>query len=225
MIDQLVTDLSTAFAVKDMGTLSYFLGVEVLHQGNNLVLSQRKYISDLLNRTKLDGVKPVCTPLAANLQVHRQGAEKFTDPTLYRSVVGDLQYLHITRADIAVVVNKACQFMHEPYLEYWELVKCILRYLKQTIDYGLFFKPALNYSLNSYSDVDWARNLDDRRSTSGYCIYFGGNLISWSARKQKTVSKSSTESEYRGIAIATSELIWIQSLLQELGIHTPKPSL
>ncbi|XP_026452407.1 uncharacterized protein LOC113352862 [Papaver somniferum] len=208
----LVIDLGAAFVVKDMSALSYFLGVEVLKQGNNLVLSQRKYISYFLHRTTLDRIKPVCTPLEANTKLQRQGTENFLDPTLYGSVVGALQYLHITIPDIVVAVNKACQYMHEPYLEHW--VKRILRFLKQTIDYGLFFKPDKDYSLNAYSDADWEGSLDDRRSTSGYCIYFGDNLISWSAKEQKTVLKSSTESEYRGIAIATSELIWIQSLLK-----------
>ncbi|XP_026417101.1 uncharacterized protein LOC113312572 [Papaver somniferum] len=224
MVDNLISDLGSEFAVKDMGNLSYFLGIEVLHQGQSLVLSQRKYVSDLLRCTKLDGIKPVSTPLAANVKIQKLGSEKFTDPTLYRSVVGALQYLHITRPDISVAVNKACQYMHEPYIEHWELVKIILRYLKHSIDYGLFFTPGGDYTLNAYSDADWAGSLDDRRSTSGYCIYFGGNLVSWNARKQKTVSKSSTEAEYRGVAIATSEIIWIQSLLVELGVATPTPS-
>lgn len=109
--------------------------------------------------------------------------------------------------------------MHEPFEEHWELVKIIIRYLKNTVDYGLHICSSSDFSLQAYSDADWAGSLDDRRSTSGYCIYFGGNLISWSARKQKTVSKSSTEEEYRGLAIATSEIIWIQSLLQELGVQ------
>ncbi|XP_026377663.1 uncharacterized protein LOC113271956 [Papaver somniferum] len=161
----------------------------------------------------MDGVKPVSTPLGSNVKIQKDGTTSFTDATLYRSVVGALQYLHLTRPDISIVLNKVCQYMHDPFVEHWELVKRILRYLKGTVDYGLHLYPKQDYSLHAYCDADWAGSLDDRRSTSGYCIYFGGNLIYWSARKQKTVSKFSTEAEYRGVAIATSEIIWIQSLL------------
>ncbi|XP_026380755.1 uncharacterized protein LOC113275461 [Papaver somniferum] len=173
----------------------------------------------------MDGVKPVCTPLGSNVKIQKGGTERFKDPTFYRSVVGALQYLHLTRLDISVAVNKVCQYMHDPFVEHWELFKRILRYLKGTADYGLYLNSAKGFSLHAYSDADWDGSLDDRRSTSGYCIYFGGNFISWSARKQKTTSKSSTEAEYRGVAIATSDLIWIQSLLMELGVLSTTPIL
>ncbi|XP_026420270.1 uncharacterized protein LOC113316270 [Papaver somniferum] len=144
----------------------------------------------------MDGAKPVCTPLASNTKIVRVGSNKFDNPTMYKSVVGALQYLHLTRPDIVVAVAKVCQYMHDSYEEHWELVKRILRYLKHTVEYGLAIRKPTDLSLHAYSDSDWEGNLDDRRSTSGYCIHFGGNLISWSARKQRTVSKSNTEAEY-----------------------------
>ncbi|XP_026444323.1 uncharacterized protein LOC113344595 [Papaver somniferum] len=224
-ISGLIEDLSVVFALKDLGDLSFFLGIELLRKWKELILTQRKYVTDLLRKTKLDGVKPVNTPLAVNVKIQKQGTKRFHDSTLYRSVVGALQYLHLARPDISVAVNKVCQYMHDPYEENWELVKRIIRYLKNTVNYGLHIRSSSDFSLQAYSDADWAGSLDDRRSTSVYCIYFGGNLISWSARKQKTVSKSSTEAEYRGIAIATSEIKWIQSLLQELGVQISPPIL
>ncbi|XP_026395967.1 uncharacterized protein LOC113290593 [Papaver somniferum] len=171
----------------------------------------------------MDDVKPVSTPLAANEKIRKDGTERFKDPALYHSVVGVLQYLYLTRPDISIFVNKVCQYAHDPFIEHWELVKMIIRYLKTTVGYVLHLGASRNYSLHAYSDADWAGSLDDCRSTSGYCIYFRGNLISWSSRKQKTVSKSSTEAEYRGVAIETSEIIWIQSLLQELGFNISTP--
>ncbi|XP_026384523.1 pentatricopeptide repeat-containing protein At1g12300, mitochondrial-like [Papaver somniferum] len=182
MITNIIADLGKAFAIKDLGDLSFFLGVEVLRQGSEIVLTQRKYVTDLLRRTKLDGVKPGTTPLASNVKIQKLGSEKFADPTLYRSVVGALQYLHLTRPDISVAVNKVCQYMHEPYVEHWELVKRIIRYLKHTVDYGLHLKSSRDFSLHAYSDADCAGSLDDRRSTSGYCetdygfSLFGGIL-------------------------------------------------
>ncbi|XP_026431912.1 uncharacterized protein LOC113329161 [Papaver somniferum] len=117
--------------------------------------------------------------------------------------------------------------MHALTEFHWGLVKCILRYLKSTSTFGILLRPSpyLQLSFSAYTDCDWAGSLDDRRSTSGYCVYLGGDIISWSARKQKTVSHSSTEAEYRGLAIATAEIMWIQSLISELRISTRSPPI
>jgi histone deacetylase 1/2 len=149
-----------------------------------------------------------------------------TDPTLYRSIVGALQYATMTRPDIAFSVNKVCQFMANPLESHWKAVKRILRYLKGTISHGLLLSSSTTgppFSLRAYSDADWATDHDDRRSTSGSCIYFGPNLVSWGSKKQALVARSSTEAEYRSMANTTVDLLWIQSLLHELQIpfHTP----
>lgn len=141
-----------------------------------------------------------------------------TDPSLYRSVVGALQYATITRPDISYAVNRVCQFLSMPTIHHWKSVKRILRYLKGTMNYGLHFCSAKNPLLVAFSDADWAGDPDTRRSTEGYCVYFGGNLLSWSSRKQRVVARSSTEAEYRALASATTEVVWIQQLLRELRI-------
>jgi histone deacetylase 1/2 len=147
------------------------------------------------------------------------------ESTRYRSIVGGLQYLTMTRPDLAFAVNKVCQFLSAPRCTHWAAVKRILRYVHGTLTYGLHLRRPTSPPdiLSAFSDADWAGNSDDRRSTGGYAIFYGGNLISWSARKQATVSRSSTESEYKAIANATAELIWVQALLAELGIpqHCP----
>ncbi|XP_026400184.1 uncharacterized protein LOC113296061 [Papaver somniferum] len=129
----------------------------------------------------------------------------FEDHVLYRSTVGALQYATITRPDIAFVVNKACQKMQHPFIADWTAVKRILRYLLGTLSYGLQFKRATSLQLQVYSDADWAGDITDRRSTSGLAIFLGPNIISWCSRKQKTVSRSSTEAEYRALVDATSD--------------------
>jgi hypothetical protein len=136
--------------------------------------------------------------------------------------VGSLQYLSLTRPDVSFAVNKVCH-LHCPTVNHWTTVKRILRHLKHTLYHGLFIRRQSSTNLHAYSDADWASCPDDRRSTGGYCIYLGSNLISWSSRKQATVSRSSTEVEYRSLANATAELQWLQSLLKELGIFLPHP--
>jgi histone deacetylase 1/2 len=145
------------------------------------------------------------------------------DATEYRSIVGGLQYLTITRPDLSYAVNRVCQYLHMPRDTHWAAVKRILRYVRLTVSYGLSIRPSSSEVISAYSDADWAGSPDDRRSTGGYAVFFGSNLIAWSARKQATVSRSSTESEYKAVANATAELIWVQSLLRELRISQPRP--
>jgi histone deacetylase 1/2 len=143
------------------------------------------------------------------------------DATRYRSIVGALQYLTLTRPDISFSVNKVCQFLHAPTTSHWTAVKRILRYLKDTSNFGLRINKSPSMLVSAFSDADWAGCPDDRRSTCGFAVFLGHNLISWSARKQATVSRSSTEVEYKSLANATTEVMWVQTLLTELGISHP----
>jgi histone deacetylase 1/2 len=115
------------------------------------------------------------------------------DATRYRSIVGGLQYLTLTRPDLAFSVNKVCQFLHVPTTAHWSAVKRILRYVKGAMDVGLYIRKSNSRLVSAFSDADWVGSVDDRRSTGGFAVYFGPNLISWSARKQPTVSQSSTQ--------------------------------
>ena len=163
----------------------------------------------------MDKAKPTSNPCSFSKLTD---STKFHDPTLYRSIVGALQYLTITRRDISFSVNKACQLMHSPTSSDWTAVKHLLRYLKHTISDGLFYSCNSEISLELFSDADWASCPTNRRSTSGYLIYLGKKLISWRCQNQRTVACSSTEAEYKALADATVEFIWIKSLLQELRI-------
>jgi hypothetical protein len=106
--------------------------------------------------------------------------------------------------------------MHDPRLPHLSYVKKILRYLKGTLDHGLLLNSSSPTSLTVYSDADWAGCPDTRRSTSGFCVYLGDNLVSWSSKRQVTVSRSSAEAEYRAVAHAVAEAVWIRQLLVEL---------
>ena len=198
--------------------MNYFLGVEVCWQGSSLHISQTKYIKDLLNRVGLADCKPIVTPMTTSHTLFVFDGSILADPSQYRNIVGALQYCTITRPDISFSVNKPCQFMQSPTDLHWQVDKRLLRCLKGTTSFGLSFHYFLDLQLTTYADTNWASCLDDRRSTSGHCIFFGSNLVSWSFSKQKVVSRFNTKIEYRALANATFEFQWIQHLLQELSI-------
>jgi len=171
----------------------------------------------------MDKAKSVDTPLAVSEKLRLTdgatlGAE---DATHYRSVVGALQYLTLTRPDISFSVNKVCQYLHAPTTTHWSAVKRIPRYVSGTRNFGLKIKRSQSMIISAFSDADWAGCLDDRRSTGGFAVFLGSNLVSWTARKQATVSRSSTEAEYKALANATAEMMWVQKLLTELKVAHP----
>ena len=177
-------------------------------------------VLDLLHRVNMENCKPTPTPLDTSEKLARDGGNPLgvDDAFRYRSVVGGLQYLTLTRPDISFAVNKVCQFLSQPTEIHWEAVKRILRYVKGTISTGLLFRRSPSTGVSIFTDADWAGCVDDRRSTGGFAIFVGPNLISWSSKKQRTVSRSSTEAEYKALANGAAEAMWVESLLKELGV-------
>ncbi|KAK9064797.1 hypothetical protein SSX86_016179 [Deinandra increscens subsp. villosa] len=210
--------LSGEFAMKDLGALSYFLGISVVRAGDQLLLSQASYARDIIECASMSSCNPVATPVDTNSKLGTSGPD-FDDPTLFRSLAGALQYLTFTRPNILYAVQQVCMHMHAPKLDHWNALKRIIRYLQGTSHYGLTLSKSSSLSLVAYTDADWAGCPNTRRSTSGYCVYFGNNLVSWSSKRQSTISRSSAEAEYRGVANVVAELCWLRNLLLEL--HTP----
>jgi hypothetical protein len=210
--------LSQHFEMKDLGHLSYFLGLEVSQSSKGYYLSQPKYSSNLLSRAGITDNKTESTPLEVNCKLTPLDGTPLSDPTLYRQLVGSLVYLTATRPDISYVVHLVSQFMSAPRSTHFSAVLRILRYLKGTLFYGLHFSANSPLVLSGYSDADWGRDPTDRRSTTGYCFFLGDSFISWRSKKQTVVARSSAESEYRAIADASSELIWLRWLLTDMGV-------
>ncbi|XP_019179517.1 PREDICTED: uncharacterized protein LOC109174716 [Ipomoea nil] len=180
-------------------------------------------MKDILNRAGMMDCKPLATPASVTQPV-TPSDEPFDNPTQYRRLVGALQYLTITRPDLSFSVNRLCQFMHSPSSDHWGLLKRVLRYVKGTISYGLRLSASASSTIHGFSDSDWAGCPIDRKSTSGYAVFLGDNLISWLSRKQRTVARSSTEAEYKALADVSAEVTWVVSLLRELGLHSGEPS-
>jgi histone deacetylase 1/2 len=221
--DALLVDLQAEFALKDLGDLHYFLGIEVKKVPDGLHLSQERYAADVLSRSGMDKSKSVDTPLSPSEKLSLLDGDPLceAEATKYRSVVGALQYLTLTRPDIYFAVNKVCQFLHASTTVHWSAVKRILRYVRGTLSMGLKIRKSTSMMISAFSDADWAGCVDDRRSTGGFAVFLGSNLVSWMARKQPPVSRSSTEAEYKALANSTTEMMWIQKLLTELRVRHP----
>jgi hypothetical protein len=224
ILDHLILQLSQVFDIKDLGTLHYFLGIQVIRTPKNLLLTQTKYASNLLIKHYMVDSKPAQTPCSPNTRLSLHEGDVLSDPHGYRSLVGALHYLTFTRPNISFAVHQVCQYMSTPTSTHLTAAKRILRYIKGTLHHGIVFTPG-PLSLSVYSDADWAGDPDDRHSTSGLLIYLGSNPITWSAKKQPTVSRSSTESEYRALATASAEVCWIRTLLKDLGIYLSQPPI
>ncbi|PKU64545.1 putative mitochondrial protein [Dendrobium catenatum] len=159
--------------------------------------------------------------LKQSTAIHTQAS--FSDPKLYRKLAGSLQYLSITRPDIAFTTNYICQHMHDPSVADFQTLKRLLRYIQGTVALGIPIDRG-DLQLRAFADADWAADHTDRRSITGFCTFLGSTIISWSAKKQVTVAKSSTEAEYRDISSVTSEVIWLRRLLAELHIPQTEPT-
>jgi histone deacetylase 1/2 len=219
----LLKDLQSEFALKDLGDLHYFLGIEVKRLEDGLVLSQQQYAMEILAKAEMKNCRPISTPMCTSKKLSIESGEKLgpEDSSKYRSMVGALQYLTLTRPDLSFAMNKVCQFLHAPSTVHWSAVKRILRYVRGTCGTGIKIRKSKSMMVSAFSDADWAGCVDDRRSTGGFAVFLGSNLISWCARKQATVSRSSTEAEYKALANATAEMMWVQKLLQELKVPHP----
>nr|GEV63950.1 retrovirus-related Pol polyprotein from transposon TNT 1-94 [Tanacetum cinerariifolium] len=223
-IQEVKKQLDKEFSIKDLGTLKYFLGIEVVKTKDGLVLSQRKYTLDILNDCGKLGCKPSTFPIEQGLKLDKGEHEATVDASQYRRLIGRLLYLQATRPDITYSVNVLSQFVADPRKSHLEAANRVLRYLKATPGQGILISRSGDLALKAYCDADWLGCSYTRRSRTGYFLLLGGTPISWKSKKQSVVSRSSEEAEYRAMASTVCEVLWVRWLLSELRIDTSSPT-
>ncbi|XP_023751748.1 uncharacterized mitochondrial protein AtMg00810-like [Lactuca sativa] len=224
LISCVISRLSEEFSLTDLGPLSFFLGISASRSSQGLFLSQMAFAKEIISRANMSSCNPCNTPTDTKSKMSPDGSP-VSNPTLYRSFVGALQYLTFTRPDISYAVQHVCLFMHDPREPHLLALKRILRYLQGTLSFGLSLRPSSVDCLVSYSDADWAGSPKTRRSMSGFCVYLGDNFVSWSSKRQHVVSRSSAEAEYQGVANVVAEAAWLRNLLLELSCPLSKATV
>jgi len=212
-------DMKKQFQMSDLGTLSYYLGIEVCQGSSGITISQERYAHKLLERADMIGCNPSSTPMESRLKLLKESTAPPVDATAYRSIVGGLRYLLHTRPDISFSVGYVSRFMEAPTEEHQAAVKRILRYVTGTAALGIHYKRGekkLPPQLHGYSDSDLAGDVNDRKSTGGVIFFLGDGPISWQSCKQKVVALSSCEAEYIAAATATCQGVWLARLLADL---------
>ncbi|XP_019168865.1 PREDICTED: uncharacterized protein LOC109164771 [Ipomoea nil] len=224
LIHELKVFLDSVFKIKDLGSLGYFLGIEAQLTENGLNICQRKYALDILEESGFTHSKPVSTPMIQNQHLTHDDSPSLGDIGSYRRLIGRLLYLIATRPDIAYIVQQLSQFVDAPTEAHMSAAHRLLRYLKSAPGQGLHYPKNGNMQLTVFSDSDWATCAETRKSITGFCVFLGSALISWRSKKQATVSRSSSEAEYRALATTVCEVQWIKSLLRDLQVEIDKPA-
>jgi hypothetical protein len=220
LFEGFIDSMKKHFDMTDLGKMRYFLGVEVTQNANGIFIHQQKYAREILSRFGMEECNMVCNPIVPGSKLARDENGKMVDATNFKQMVGCLMYLLATRPDLAYSVCLIARYMERPTEIHAASAKRILRYLKGTLNYGILYKKdELGSELKGWTDSDYAGDLDDRKSTSGYVFKLGSGAISWSSKKQAIVTLSTTEAEFVAAASCACQGMWLRKILQHLG-HT-----
>ncbi|GKU94475.1 hypothetical protein SLEP1_g7971 [Rubroshorea leprosula] len=216
MFDKFKKSMMAEFEMSDLGLMHYYLGIEVKQSDASIFISQKKYVQDILDRFRMKNSNPVSTPIEPSLKLVRNPRGKEINSTLCKQIVGTLMYLTATRPDIMHAVSLINRYMDCLKEVHLVAAKRILRYLQGTVEYGLFYKNGEKSELFRFTNSDFARDLDDRKSTSSYVFIMGTTAISWTSRKQSIVTLSTTEAEFVAATTCACQAICLRKVLEEL---------
>lgn len=200
------------------GNLEYYLGFQIRKTEEGIFINQQNYAQKILKKFEMENCRPVAVPMTEYPDIDID--EEILHDVPYREAVGSLIYLSIgTRPDIAFSVGYVSRFLDKPNKKLWLIVKRIFRYIKGTLEYGIFFSKNVDLTLIGFSDADYASDPIDRKSVTGFLFKLNGPIV-WNSKKQISVSVSTTESEYVALSEATKDIIWIQRFLETLKIKS-----
>ncbi|KAL0297348.1 UNVERIFIED_CONTAM: Retrovirus-related Pol polyprotein from transposon RE2 [Sesamum radiatum] len=224
MIQVFKEDMMKTFEMSDLGLMHFFLGIEINQEKEGIFICQRKYTETLLKKFKMESCKTVTTPLVTGEKYQKEDGSQKVDGSMYRSLIGSLLYLTATRPDIMFATCLLSRFMQSPSQVHYAAAKRILRYLRGTKDFGIWYKSTNDAKLVGYTDSDWAGSVDDMKSTSGYTFSLGSGIFSWASKKQATVAQSSAEAEYIAAAATSNQAIWLRRILEDIGEKQEEPT-
>jgi hypothetical protein len=209
--------MSREFETSMMGELQFLLELQIKQSKEGTFVHQAKYTKDIVRKFKMEDSKAMVTPMSTTTALDADEEGEHVDQKEYRSMIGSLLYLTTTRSDIQFLVCLCARFQASPRTLHWQAVKRIFRYLRHTPDFGLWYSTYSSLSLHGFSDTDFVGCRLDRKSTSETCQFLGSSLVSWSSRKQSSVTQSTTEAEYVAAASCCSQLLWITYIMSDFG--------
>ncbi|KAJ9540987.1 hypothetical protein OSB04_027493 [Centaurea solstitialis] len=214
--------LMTRYEMSMMGELNFFLGLQVKQLSAGIFINQAKYIKDILKKYNLENAKIMKTPMSPSCALDSDPDEKAVDVTTYRGMIGSLMYLTASRPDIMFSTCLCARYQSKPKESHLKAVKRIFRYLKGTVNLGLWYPKGSGYELTGYTDADHGGCKLDRKSTTGHIQFLGDKLVSWASKKQNCVSLSTAEAEYVAAASCCSQIIWMRTQLRDYGFKFDK---